>query len=431
MKRGIKLDGKKQASLLTWTLRHPRTPETVSVLIPQRKECFSIPCVKVGDHVLIGEKIARPEGEDGISLHASISGTVKSIRSVLHPIRDECMGIEIESDLSQKKDPKIGTNRVGWEKFSSEEILEIFKESGLMATDKREIALHNKIKSRARDGIEEIIINGCESEPYVTSDHALMMSHPIEILKGAEILRKIIGAKKVTIAIEDNKLEVIELIKSRIYFLKWDNFKVVVLPAIYPQDDETILSRDIACLSRKAKESSGKNMVFSITEVFSVYEAVVLQKPFYERAVTVGGECVVEPRNLWLPMGLSFGKSIKACRGLLRDPAKVLMGGAMRGVSQTGLNAVVIPMTNAILALSKEATKKGEQKACIRCRKCVDACPVSISPAAITMAAEKGEYVFSKELGARECIECGNCSYVCPAKRPMLELMCLAKRNAE
>ncbi|MDD5225715.1 MAG: SLBB domain-containing protein, partial [Candidatus Omnitrophica bacterium] len=160
---------------------------------------------------------------------------------------------------------------------------------------------------------------------------------------------------------------------------------------------------------------------------FAVYEAVAQQKPFYERVVTVGGECVVEPRSLWLPIGISFHDAIHACKGVMREPQKVLMGGPMAGTAQRTTEIPVMAGTNAILALPKEIAKEESEAPCIRCNLCVDHCPVSLSPAMITLASEQKEFSVAEEWNVMECIECGNCAYVCPSKRPMLELIRFAR----
>ena len=171
--------------------------------------------------------------------------------------------------------------------------------------------------------------------------------------------------------------------------------------------------------------------VYNAAAAFSVYEAVALQKPFYERPVTVGGECVTQPRNLWARIGTEFGDLVKACRGLLREPRKVVMNGPMRGTAQSSLEVPVIPGTQGILALPKEAAKPAPPEACTRCGRCLEVCPVEISPAMITLAAENDFFELAEEYGVGECIECGNCAYVCPSKRPMVELIRYAESNLQ
>jgi Na+-translocating ferredoxin:NAD+ oxidoreductase subunit C len=168
-------------------------------------------------------------------------------------------------------------------------------------------------------------------------------------------------------------------------------------------------------------------IIFPTSTAFAVYEAVVQQKHFYERVVTVGGECVVEPRSLWLPIGISFHDAIHACKGVMREPQKVLMGGPMAGTAQSTVEVSVMAGTNAILALPKEVAKEESEEPCVRCNRCVDHCPVSLSPVMITLASERKEFSVAEAWDVTDCIECGNCAYVCPSKRPMLELIRLAR----
>jgi electron transport complex protein RnfC len=154
---------------------------------------------------------------------------------------------------------------------------------------------------------------------------------------------------------------------------------------------------------------------------------VAQQKPFYERVVTVGGECVVEPRSLWLPIGISFHDAIRACKGVMREPLKILMGGPMAGTAQRTPEVSVMAGTNAILALPPEVVREELAEPCIRCNRCVDHCPVFLSPVMITLAAEQKVFPIAKGWNVADCIECGNCAYVCPSKRPMLELIRAAR----
>ena len=407
--------------------------------------------MRVGDIVQIGQKIAvpipinrsvaeigavpptinqkkmnggaDPAGPEGVSLHAGMSGIVERIAMLPDALGKESPMIEIRRQ-GEPKSPSPAEIRKGWTDFSAEELLRIFQHSGLVTTDPRMEPVHTKLRRHA--GARAIIINGCEPEPYSTSEQVLILSHPVEILKGAELLKKVLEAEKIFFVLEDCNLEMIELIKSKIYSLKWENIEVRTVPALYPQGLESML------LQTWFAGEEERAVVFPASTAFAVYEAVVQQKPFYERVVTVGGECVVEPRSLWLSIGISFHDAIHACKGVMREPQKILMGGPMAGVAQRTTEVPVIAGTNAILALPKEVAK--EERApmpCIRCNFCVDHCPVLLSPAMITLAAEQKEFAVATEWNVEECIECGNCGYVCPSKRPMLELIRLARAQAK
>ncbi len=404
---GIHLEGKKDASLLNWTLKRPFPPEKVRIVLP----FASSPCVRVQESVEFGQKIAEPEGEEGVAAYASLSGTVEKIAPALNAFGKEALTLEIRRHGEPKTHTYVSKPRKNWENLPLEESLKILKDAGLVSMDRLMEPLHVKIRRSRKAKPGKLILNGCEPEPYVTCEHLLTTSHPVEILKGAELLRVMTGAEKICMLIEENKSEVLELVKSKIYFLKWNHFEVKTFPAIYPLDLREIFS------------DNGSIPVFSPSEAFAVYEAVALQKPFYERIVTVAGECIVEPRNLWLPLGISLRDAIQACKGVMREPHKVIMGGPMSGFAQKDLEPSVLAGTDAVLALPKEIAQSKPEEPCIRCGKCAEVCPASISPAMITLAIEHKVFDAALVWGLDRCTECGNCHYICPSQRPMLKLL--------
>lgn len=414
---GIRLERKKDASLLNWNLKRPYTPEKVCISLP----ATAYPCVRAGNHVETGQKIAEPAGPGCSTVHASMEGVVEKISLQPDALGNESMTIEICREGDPKPAPTFGNIRKDWEFLEEEELLTIFQDSGLVTTDVLMQPVHAKIKRSERH--KTLVINGCEPEPYATCEQVLTMAHPVEILKGAEILKKAARAEKIFFVFEDCNLELIELIKSKIYFLKWEHIEVRTVPATYPQGLESLL------LQTWFSGEEEKAIVFPASTAFAVYEAVVYQKPLYERVLTVGGECVIEPRSLWLPFGISFEDAIHLCKGLMREPSKVIMGGPMAGTAQKDLKVSVMPGTNAILALPKEVTQEETEEPCIRCNLCAEMCPVHLSPAMITLAAEQNEFELARQWDVFDCIECGNCAYICPSKRPMLKLIRKAQGN--
>lgn len=415
---GIRLDRKKDASLLNWNLKRPYPPEKICVPIPSG----SLPCVRAGEVVQTGQEIAQPDGPSGISVHAGMAGVVAKIDAFPDAMGTQSLMIEIRRNGEPKALP-VTEPRKGWEQIPAQELLKIYQHSGLVTTDPRMEPVHVKLGRHA--GARTIVINGCEPEPYVTCEQVLILSHAVEILKGAELLKKAAGAEKILFALENCNLEMIELIKSKIYFLKWGHAEVRTVPALYPQGLESTL------LQAWFPGEENKAVVFPASTAFAVYEAVALGKPFYERVVTVGGECVVEPRSLWLPLGISFHDAIHACKGVMREPRKVLMGGPMAGSAQTTKEVPVMAGTSAVLSLPGEVTPEVKEEPCIRCKRCAEECPVSLSPAMIALASERKEFGIAEEWNAADCIECGNCAYVCPSKRPMLEMIRLARDHVK
>ncbi len=435
VKGGIRLELKKEATLTSWTIRRPPPPVRVRIPLQQCQEGPSVPLVKVGDEVRLGQKIAAPENSSSVALHASISGKVTAI-SAFDAGLESARAIEIESSGAEEKAGGMGTERTGWERLSASELLTQFQDFGLVSLAPGMASLHRKFSS-GKIRRHTLVLNGCESEPYLTSEHALMMSHPVEIVKGAELLRRALQAERIILALEDNKLEAGELLKSKIYFLKWKQVEVKIFPSFFPQQAEPLLLRSLLKTDSSSLAAHPSGFLFeNIATAFAVFEAVALQKPLVERAVTVGGECVVEPKNLWLRIGTRFEDALKLCRGLLREPRKVIRGGPMTGEAESHLGVPVVKGTQAILALPKEVARPVEIQPCIRCGRCLEACPVEISPAMITLAAERNLWEVAEDYGIRHCIACGNCAYVCPSKRPMVELIRYASsrlggRNSE
>lgn len=416
MSPGILLKSKKESSLLSCKIRRPFPPAKVRIPYDDFSGPPAVPCVALGARVKVGETIALPSGGESLAIHSSVAGEVTGLGFFPHPLKGIASGVEITSDSRDSRLAEIGVERKGWEIFSAEDYLNLFRDAGLTDFKRENMPLHVKILKHR--GIRTMVINACESDPYVSAAQALMMAHPLELLKGAEILRRAAEAERVMIATETDKMESAEILKSKIYFLKWKNFEVRIFPPLFPQDEPSLLIEQF-----RSKETEDSIAVFEPAAAFAAYEAVALQKPFYERVVTVGGECIVEPQNVWARIGADFEFLIKSARGLLRRPEKIIMGGAMRGMAQEHLAVPVIASTSAVLGLPPEIAKPGRVEPCIRCGECVAHCPVEISPVMITLAAERDLFETARDYGVERCIECGNCSYVCPSKRPMLELL--------
>lgn len=445
MKAGIRLEGKKEATLNPWSIRRVKYPSRVRIPLTGITGERALPCVRVGEAVETGQKIADPENAFSVARFASVTGHVTAVDNFPHPLRSFAPAIEITVDLMASTAPGTGRPRDAWQHLADESVLDLFRECGIVShTDG--FPLHAMIAGLEGFPVETLVLNACESEPYVTSDHALLMSHPLEVLKGAEILRKLLGAKKILIALQEDKLEVAELLKSKIYFLKWEHCEVRVLPARYPQELALPLmqslfgydlSRNLRFYASDTDTERAKRMqcvlaawgaaLIDPQTLYAAHEALVNQKPFYERAVTVAGECVIQPYNMWLPAGFSFMESFKSCKGLMRDPGKVVMNGPMTGIQQTDLEVPVIAQTRAVLALPAEVTRTARTEPCNHCGDCVSKCPAGISPALITLAAEQDAFTEAEDWGANLCMECGNCTYVCPSKRPMADLIQYAK----
>ncbi len=410
MPRGIRLERKKESILLNG-LKRPFLVKKVFVPVSQKTGLAAVPCVKTGERVEKGAKIAASDQREGVSVFSGIAGRVEGVFEKKMPdgSTQSCVAIVSEDDFKQPPF-RPAEPRKGVDDLSQAELVEIIRECGVVASYDHGKPTSSHLKRACG---QVLVINGCEPEPYVCAEQALITNHLLEVLRGADILRKVVGAEKVIFVVEDVERELFELVKSKIYFLKWHWFEARSVKALYPAGQ----NRFLPC------EVPEDSPVFNASTAFAVYEAVFLQKPFFERIVTVGGECIAEPKNLWLPVGTSFQTAIQLCKGLLREPARLIAGGPMCGTAQANAEAVTTADTPAILALPKEIVGEKNPEPCIRCNQCVDSCPVFLSPAMITLAAENGEFETAVKWGVDECIECGVCSFVCPSHRPMLALI--------
>jgi len=402
-------------------------PARVYIPLIQHLGKVCSPEVKIGDYVLTGQKIGSVQAMVYAPIHASISGKITSIQDWPHPVLGRSKAIVIESDGKDTPHPQIaGRKKEEIDKLIPEQMREIVLGAGIVGMGGASFPAH--IKLNPPKPVDTLLINGAECEPYLTGDYRLMIEKTKEISQGIELVARCLGIKQVHIAIEDNKPEAIE--KFRI---QDSRFKIKVLKTQYPQGGEKQL-----IMNTLGKEVPSGRLPFDIGVVvhnvgtiFAIYEAVYLNKPLYERVVTVTGSCISNPENLLVRIGTPIKELIDFCGPLKEEPAKIIIGGPMMGIAQFSDEVPVIKSTTGILLFDKkEATFNGEFP-CIRCGACVRECPVFLMPTLISLASQKGLWPQAKVYGASDCIECGICSYVCPAnirlvqhiKRAKLELV--------
>ncbi len=423
MFKSLAFDDKKAQSLVTWAIKRPRVPRSVVIPLTYRHEPPSEIEAEERQQVHAGQKIAAATAADAITRHAPISGTVFRIGNYPHPWHGETLGIEIQSngtDETAAHFPQL--------QGFKQDPFSFFQQMGIVDLNPEMEPLHVKMAAACKAGVETLIINGCDPEPYITSNYSLAMSHALEVLKGAEILRRVSGARRLLLAFQKNQMNVVELIRSKIYFLHWDHAEVVVHPSQYPNGlDALVLWDALKTDAREIEEVQDRALLLNLATAFAVYEAVECGKPLLERVVTVGGECVVEAKNVWVPLGTSLEETFRFCGGLLRDPGRVLVNGPMTGEAQSTLAVPVLAGTAAVLALSKEVVGSGETLACDRCARCIDVCPSKISPVEIVLAAERQQWDIARNAGVGLCIECAACAAICPSRIPMTSLIRSAK----
>ncbi len=388
--------------------------------------------VKAGDLVKRGQCLASSESGLFSPVHASISGVVKQICDCSHPIVGFSRAIVIESDGKDEADERMVARRDSEVEALSADILRtIVFESGIVGLGGATFPTHIKLSPKGQ--LESFILNGAECEPYLTTDHRLMIEKTDEIVKGIRLVLKMINPKNCYIAIEDNKPDAIERMRGYARMFDW---KLIVLKSAYPQGGEKQLIK--SCLGKEVP--SGKlpfdvgALVHNVGTVYAIYEAVYLRKPLYERVVTVTGCCIANPKNILARIGTPVKDLIEQCGPLLKGPKKIVMGGPMTGVAQYTLEGPVIKGTGGIILFDEVEEKEEEESFCVRCGECVDNCPMGLNPGLIAMAINKEKFDLAQGLGIMDCIECGLCAYVCPGRKGIIQAIKTAKmriRNAK
>ena len=380
----------------------------------------SVPCVKKGDTVLAGQKIADAGGFVSVPLHASVSGTVKGIEKRLNATGSMVDCIVIEND-QQYQETEFQEARL--EDLTKEEILNRIKEGGVVGMGGAGFPTHVKLAPKDPSKIEYILVNGAECEPYITSDYRRMIEEPEKVVKGLQVILTLFDSAKGYICIEDNKPDCIAKMKELVKDI--DRIEVKEMMTKYPQGGErtliyaatgreinsTMLPADVGCV------------VDNVETVISVYKAVILGRPVNSRVVTVTGDGIKEPKNLLVLAGTDMSELVDTTGGLKAKIAKAISGGPMMGFALYDLHVPCTKTTSAFLFLEHDAVSEAQeiQTACINCGRCVSVCPGHVLPARLAKLAERGDMAGFEALDGMECCECGCCSYICPAKRPLTQ----------
>ena len=380
----------------------------------------SVPCVKKGDTVLAGQKIADAGGFVSVPLHASVSGTVKGIEKRLNATGSMVDCIVIEND-QQYQETEFQEARL--EDLTKEEILNRIKEGGVVGMGGAGFPTHVKLAPKDPSKIEYILVNGAECEPYITSDYRRMIEEPEKVVKGLQVILALFDSAKGYICIEDNKPDCIAKMKELVKDI--DRIEVKEMMTKYPQGGERTLI--YAATGREINSSMLPAdvgcVVDNVETVISVYKAVILGRPVNSRVVTVTGDGIKEPKNLLVLAGTDMSELVDAAGGLKAKIAKAISCGPMMGFALYDLHVPCTKTTSAFLFLEHDAVSEAQeiQTACINCGRCVSVCPGHVLPARLAKLAERGDMAGFEALDGMECCECGCCSYICPAKRPLTQ----------
>ncbi|MEL7656065.1 MAG: electron transport complex subunit RsxC [Bacillota bacterium] len=394
-------------------------PKTVVISLQQHIGAGCNHLVNAGDAVKVGQKIGDSDAFVSAPVHSSVSGTVKEIKDMLTPTGQmRCIVIESDglNELHESVQPKPDIQLL-----EKEDILKGIREAGIVGMGGAAFPTHVKLSPPPDKKIDTLILNGAECEPYLTADHRLLLERSDCILYGVYLLKKALSIETVFIGIEDNKPDAIKTMNELLKNEK--GISVVPLKAKYPQGAEKQLI--YACTNRTVP--SGKLpmevgvVVSNVGTVAAIGEAFKTGMPLIKRIVTVTGGGITEPKNLEVKIGTLFKDVIDQCGGYKGNLGKLIMGGPMMGLAQYSDEIPCIKGTSGILVFTEEEAKIPESKNCIRCGRCVGACPINLMPLFINAYYEKNMIKNAEEMHALDCIECGSCSFVCPSKRHLVE----------
>lgn len=401
-------------------------PAPAEVVVPMSQHIGApcAPCVKVGDLVKRGQLIGTSPAFMHADIHAPVSGKVIRIEERPHSGRISCPAVVIENDEEDSWLEGLPVER-DWKAMTNEEILSAIQSAGIVGMGGATFPAHIKLKPAKP--VDILILNGAECEPYLTADYRLMLERPKQIVEGAQILAQALGVKRSVIGVEDNKKAAIAAMEKA---CAGTGIEVAALKTKYPQGAEKML---IKVITGREVPMGGLPMdvgvvVQNVGTVAAVDDAVVRGLPFTERILTVSGDAVAEPKNLLVRIGTKYHDVLAFCGGFKETPDKLLAGGPMMGMAQFTDEVPVMKGSSGILALTRRLTEHGPEMNCIRCGRCVKACPMGLIPSMLSILSERQDFASCRdEYGLMNCVECGSCTYVCPAKRNIVQYI----RNAK
>ena len=380
----------------------------------------SQPAVAVGDRVLCGQIIAKAGGFVSANIVSSCSGTVKAIAPRLTQMGTMANSIIIDNDEQYETLEGINVPR-DYMNMSKEEILEAVKSAGVVGLGGAGFPTHVKLAPKNADSIDYVIVNAAECEPYITADYRCMLEKSEMLVEGLKIMVKLFDNAKGVIAIEENKPEAIKKLKEMVK--DEPKLEVVEMMTKYPQGGERNIINAITgrTLNSSMLPADVGCIVDNVDTVISVYLAVARNYPLMKRIVTVTGDAIANPGNFEVRVGTNMQQVVDAAGGFKVDPEKVIAGGPMMGFSVFSLDVPMTKTSSSIVAFVKDDVAASPVTACIRCGRCVNACPEHLVPQLMMKAAMDDDCARFDELSGTECVECGSCAYVCPAKRPLTQ----------
>ena len=421
---GVKVPHSKNTAEME-TVKMP-VPDKVVIPMKQHMGRECTPTVKLTDLVKVGQIIGDTDAFIGAPIHSSVSGKVTKIDEIIGTDGNPIKAVEITTDKLQEIDESIKAPEV----TDLPSFVAAIRASGLVGLGGAGFPTHVKLMPKNLDEVTTLLVNGAECEPYITADNRAMLEDTDDIVEGIKLVKQYMNLSTVIIGVEDNKPQAIAKLQEAVSGIEGASVKA--LKAQYPQGGEKVLIFE--CTGKVVPEGKLPSdvgcVVMNVSTIAFVAKYMRTGMPLITKRLTVDGDAIAEPKNVEVAIGTSFSDVIDFCGGFKTEPKKIIMGGPMMGFAVPTVNYPVLKNNNAILAFSAAKTAEAEkpETACIRCGRCVNACPFSLMPAAIEKAYKAGNVDGLKALKVNLCMECGCCAYVCPAKRNLVSVNRLAKK---
>jgi len=407
-------------------------PDELELVLGQHIGAPCTPTVARKDEVTEGQVVGTVTKGLGVPLHAPAAGTVSALGVSAHPMRVTTPSLTIKTN---REVAARQYNRQNWQSLGQAELLQKVQNGGVIGVGGAGFPSHVKLSPPPNNPIDTLILNGAECEPYITADHRQMLENSAEIVEGAQVILKILGISNCQIGIENNKPDAIKAMTEAAAKLSTPTAQVTVRPmqVKYPQGSEKQLIQ--AVTGRKvpgfALPSAVGVVVHNVSTARAIFDAVVMDKPLYEKVMTFSGKGIARPANLLVKVGTRVSDIVNYLGGVTPQLAKIVMGGPMMGFAVSSLDIPVTKTTSSVLFLAEDEIDTNPHSQCIRCGWCLEACPMGLEPKEVGIYVEAGRAQDTGQFGVFECFECGCCAYVCPAKRPLVQFIRLAKMKAK
>ncbi len=415
-------------------IRQAALPKQAVFSLFQHIGAPAVPVVKKGDMVKVGTLLAEAGGFVSAPVHSSVSGKVGKIDAVIDAsgTRRPAIIVDVEGDewepTIDRTDNLVTLDR--HPELDAKAIVEKIKNAGIVGMGGATFPCHVKLSPPPGCKAECVIINAVECEPYLTADHRLLLEHPDEVLVGVSLIMKAVGVSRGYIGIENNKPDAIALMKE--HAATYKDIEIVPLKVKYPQGGEKQLVEAITGREVPAPPAIPINVgavVQNVGTAFAIYQAVMKNRPLIDRIITVTGKSVSQPGNLQARLGTPFSQLIDECGGLPEDTGKIIGGGPMMGKALLTLDVPMTKGSSGLLIMNKAEAKRTAPQPCIRCAKCVSACPMGLEPYLLATLSAHAQWEDVERLDVTSCIECGSCQFTCPSHRPILDNVRLGKQT--